>query len=88
MAGKKAVVKISAMPPQMQNDACVAAAEALNMFYDENEVAGHVKAEFEKKVIRQLKLSKSIIWIMIHKTTLFFFHEYSHAFIYFLSSAL
>lgn len=49
--GKKAVVKISAMPPQMQADACIAAAEALNMFYDENEVAGHVKAEFEKKVI-------------------------------------
>jgi len=60
MAGKKAVVKISAMPPQMQNDACVAAAEALNMFYDENEVAGHVKAEFEKKVIRQLKLPRRL----------------------------
>ena len=46
----KAVVKISAMPAQMQADACAAATEALERFYEENDVAGFVKAEFEKKV--------------------------------------
>lgn len=44
------MVKISAMPAQMQADACVAAADGLNLFYEENDVAGYVKAEFEKKV--------------------------------------
>lgn len=85
MAGKKAVVKISAMPPQMQNDACVAAAEALNMFYDENEVAGHVKAEFEKKVIRQLKLPNRLFesWFTKQRCS-FFMNTHMHSFISFL----
>ena len=50
MSGAKPVVKISAMAPQMQADACTAAADALGMFYEENDVAGYVKQEFEKKV--------------------------------------
>ena len=52
MSGAKPVVKISAMAPQMQADACTAAADALSMFYEENDVAGYVKQEFEKKVRR------------------------------------
>ncbi len=46
----KPVIKISGMNAQMQQDACLAAADALSMYYEENDIAGHVKAEFEKKV--------------------------------------
>ena len=46
----KAVIKICGMPQQMQQDACAAAAEGIQMFYEENEIAGYVKGEFEKKV--------------------------------------
>jgi hypothetical protein len=56
MANAKPVVKISAMPAQMQADACLAAADALKMFYEENDVAGYVKEEFEKKVKRILSI--------------------------------
>ena len=56
MANAKPVVKISAMPAQMQADACHAAADALKMFYEENDVAGYVKEEFEKKVKRILSI--------------------------------
>jgi hypothetical protein len=50
MANAKAVIKICGMSPQMQQDACAAAAEGIQMFYEENEIAGYVKSEFEKKV--------------------------------------
>ena len=42
------------MSPQMQQDACTAAAEGIQMFYEENEIAGYVKSEFEKKVCDSL----------------------------------
>ena len=50
MAAAKPVVKISAMPAQMQADATIFAADGLNLFYEENDVAGYVKEQFEKKV--------------------------------------
>ena len=50
----KAVIKICGMSPQMQQDACTAAAEGIQMFYEENEIAGYVKSEFEKKVCDSL----------------------------------
>jgi len=49
MAAAKPVVKISAMPAQMQADATIFAADGLNLFYEENDVAGYVKEQFEKK---------------------------------------
>ena len=61
----KAVIKICGMSPQMQQDACAAAAEGIQMFYEENEIAGYVKSEFEKKVCMRSRQRRAIVEILI-----------------------